>query len=245
MSLSISVLMTWVVMPFRSRAKLLFLWLFLAGSAQSQEKGWSFEGELRQQAVYQNVLDFGIESQESLEQLLNRLRLKVGYVPAPGWEVQVGLSSSLALSSLPPGPNDQDPLYLEQGWVSIPVGQDVDSSKLKLGRQLVSLGSGRLVSARLGPNVPLSFDGLRLQVREPEFHLDLLALSQVIPDNKVFGEISGGNVLWGAYATKFWSETQAADFYLLVANRTSLPLDGLRGHEDRYSLGPNLALLPK
>lgn len=223
----------------------LFLALGLALHAQAQDQAsesaseppptWELHGELRQQAAYQSVLDFGAESDEALQQLLSRLRLKLDYRPAPGWELRLGLSNSLAWGSLPPAPNDQDPLYLEEGYAKIPLGPD--SSHLTLGRQLVSLGTGRLVSARLGPNVPLSFDGVRYQYDGDGFDVQLMALTAVRNNDKAFEDRSGADWLWGAYATTALDDSNSADFYLLGDKRERLRLAGDVGGETRYSLG--------
>ena len=214
--------------------------LALWGQAEAQEEAWSFEGELRQQAVYQTNLDFGSESTESLSQALHRLRLKGSWRPSPGWELHAGLSSSLALGSQKPGPNDQDPLYLEEGWLAVPLGDPKNGSRIKAGRQLFSFGTGRLVSSRLGPNIPLSFDGLKMEWKQPGYKVDLFAGSPVKSNNRVFGEVSGRDLLWGAYATRPWNKNHSADFYLLGTHRSEFPFQGVKGKEDRYSLGTRL-----
>ena len=211
-------------------------WLNLGLLCSAQEASqWSFEGELRQQAVYQNVLDFGVESREQLSQLLSRLRLKLDYHPGPGWDLRLGASNSLAWGTLKPGPNDQDSLYLEEAYLGLPLGPR--DSKLWLGRQLLSLGTGRLVSARLGPNIPLSFDGARYRLDLESIDLDLFALSPVRNQDKLFSDPSGQDVLWGAYATHAYSENHQVDLYLLGTNRQNLFLNSERNLDTRLSLG--------
>jgi len=195
---------------------------------------WDFRGEWRQQSVYRSNLDLGLEEDESLQQLLSRLRLELGYHPEPGLDFVLGLSSSLAWGSLAPAPIDRDPLYLEQGYVNLPLA---DSGQLKMGRQLISLGSGRLVAKRLGPNVPLSFDGLHLLWKEEGLDVQLLAMSPVRNQDQALGDRSGQDFLWGAYATWGLTPQTSLDTYWLSSRRGGLKLAGQRGRETRHSLG--------
>jgi hypothetical protein len=59
------------------------------------------------------------------------------------------------------GATDQSRLDLLQGFAEV----DLGPLTLRGGRQMVSLGTERLVGTRYGPNTPLAFDGARLLVR--------------------------------------------------------------------------------
>ena len=78
---------------------------------------------------------------------------------------------------------------------------------LRIGRQELDFGAGRLISAREGPlgegpNVLMGFDGARLIVRHGPWRLDLFAARPVQTNTGSFddGPYPGQGV-WGAYAT--------------------------------------------
>jgi len=57
---------------------------------------------------------------------------------------------------------DEDKLALHQGFVEFEIIQrSAITVRIRSGRQEIAVGSGRMYSLREGPNVPLSFDGLR------------------------------------------------------------------------------------
>ena len=57
---------------------------------------------------------------------------------------------------------DEDKLDLHQAFVDVTVGVTGPSAAvLRVGRQEIALGAGRMYALREGPNVPLSFDGRR------------------------------------------------------------------------------------
>jgi hypothetical protein len=68
-----------------------------------------------------------------------------------------------------PRPLDEDKLDLHQGFVDFVVLKPRENASLtlRIGRQEMAFGSGRMVDLREGPNVPLSFDGLRLSWNSP------------------------------------------------------------------------------
>lgn len=70
------------------------------------------------------------------------------------------------------------------------------------GRKLVSLGAGRFVDTRYGPNVPQAFDGIDVTVADDTRQLTALYLRPVdtMPGN-LNDRASRQKTLWGLYAT--------------------------------------------
>jgi hypothetical protein len=138
---------------------------------------------------------------------------------------------SYAISVAPSaGPIDQSRVDMLQGFAEIGVGPVT----LRGGRQMLSLGTERLVGTRYGPNVPLAFDGVRGSVTlGKDAKLDLFALNPVQPGPASFDDrTSPTRILWGAYAT-----LAELDLYYLGYRNRAARFGGLMGREVRHSVG--------
>ncbi|MEG3175387.1 alginate export family protein [Sphingomonas sp. RB3P16] len=137
------------------------------------------------------------------------------------------------------GPIDQTGADLLQGFADIRLGDAETGSftgtgvTLRGGRQMLSLGSERLVGTRYGPNVPLAFDGFRALATINGATISLLAVKPVQPGLASLDDrISRTKSLWGMYLTR-----PGLDLYYL-GYRNSAAHFGLRtGRERRHSLG--------
>lgn len=101
-----------------------------------------------------------------------------------------------------PSPVDETGIDLLQGFgeATLPVGPG--RVTLRAGRQMMPLGSERLVGARYGPNVPLAFDGVRADLRSGAAVVSLFDVKPVQPRLGGFNDrASTTKALWGAYAT--------------------------------------------
>jgi len=80
-----------------------------------------------------------------------------------------------------PRPLDEDKLDVHQGFLEFVLLKPRENSSLtlRIGRHEMAFGSGRMVDLREGPNVPLSFDGLRLSWKSPAWHFDAFATRPV------------------------------------------------------------------
>ncbi|MFT4056613.1 MAG: alginate export family protein [Novosphingobium sp.] len=132
-----------------------------------------------------------------------------------------------------PGPVDGTGVDLLQGFVEA----DLGPVTLRAGRQMLSLGTERLVGTRYGPNVPLAFDGLRANVTVGTAKVSLLAVRPVQPGKGSFDDrTSSQKALWGAYAAM-----PELDLYYLGyrndAARWAGSGGGREGGETRHTLG--------
>lgn len=126
-------------------------------------------------------------------------------------------------------PIDQTRTDLLQGFVEVEAGPVT----LRGGRQMLSLGTERLVGTRYGPNVPLAFDGARADIRHGQATISLFAVKPVQPRAGSFDDrTSPTKTLWGAYAALPGLDA----YYLGYRNRTATFGDAT-GREVRHSLG--------
>jgi hypothetical protein len=99
---------------------------------------------------------------------------------------------------------DQAPGDVHQTFLEIGphVSRDRGSS-LRLGRQEVVLGSGRLFDNNEGPNVKLSFDGVRWITQTAHLRWDAFALKPAKDDNTGFFKDvpNAQQTTWGSYLT--------------------------------------------
>jgi Alginate export len=95
-------------------------------------------------------------------------------------------------------PTDRGDLELQQGFFDL-VGADGPAGRLvlRLGRQELPLGSGRLVSTREATNVRLSFDAVEVTWTSGGRTLLAFAGRPVLPRREVFGSApTGGESFW-------------------------------------------------
>lgn len=127
------------------------------------------------------------------------------------------------------GPVDETRIDLLQGFAEAELGPVM----LRAGRQMLSLGTERLVGTRYGPNVPLAFDGARADVAIGQARVSLLAVKPVQPGLHSFDDAtSDTKALWGAYAT-----LPGLDLYYLGYRNRAAHFGDTEGREQRHSLG--------
>lgn len=137
------------------------------------------------------------------------------------------------------GPADKTGIDLLQGFadVRVPLG-GADSLTLRGGRELVALGSERLVGIRYGPNIPQAFDGVRAiadigPVRVDAFHLRPVAIGAGDFDDRT----SRTRRLDGVYATAQRAENIGIDAYWLGYKNEEAHFAGRTGRETRDTFG--------
>jgi hypothetical protein len=131
-----------------------------------------------------------------------------------------------------PGPVDRTGIDLLQGFAEV----DAGPVTLRAGRQMLSLGTERLVGTRYGPNVPLAFDGVRAIVTHGQAQLSLLAVKPVLSRPGNFDDrTSPAKALWGAYAT-----VPGVDLYYLGYYNRDARFGAAQGRERRHTIGARL-----
>ncbi|WP_375194374.1 alginate export family protein [Sphingobium sp.] len=126
-------------------------------------------------------------------------------------------------------PIDQSRIDLLQGFIEA----DLGPVTLRAGRQMLSLGTERLIGTRYGPNVPLAFDGVRADMAVGKARISLLAMKPVQPGPGDFDDAtSHDRTLWGTYAA-----LPELDLYYLGYRNRAATFGGLEGREVRHSIG--------
>ncbi|MES2022432.1 MAG: alginate export family protein [Pseudomonadota bacterium] len=140
-------------------------------------------------------------------------------------------------------PIDQTRIDLLQGFVDVRLGeahtgeQDATGLTLRAGRQMLSLGTERLVGTRYGPNVPLAFDGFRALASLGGATLSLIAARPVEPGLGSFDDRrSRTRALWGAYGAVKRARS-GVDLYYLGYRNTQASFGGVKARELRHSVG--------
>ncbi|SNS31495.1 Alginate export [Sphingomonas laterariae] len=140
------------------------------------------------------------------------------------------------------GPADETGLDLLQGFgdLRLPIG-DRGGLTLRGGRELVALGSERLVGLRYGPNIPQPFDGVRGILQSGDTRIDLIRLRPVAIGRGDFDdETSDVKRLTGVYATTSIAGVTGLDIYMLdYRNRAARFVQGV-APEHRRSIGLRL-----
>jgi hypothetical protein len=137
---------------------------------------------------------------------------------------------------------DQAKGDVEQAFIEI--GPHVSSphgKSLRVGRQEVVLGSGRLFDNNEGPNVKLSFDGFRAIAEGAHARLDVFALRPVEDDDQGYfdNEPNHAQSVWGGYLTvpaPIMSRGQS-DIYYIGLDTKSATYNRGTAHEFRNTVG--------
>lgn len=111
---------------------------------------------------------------------------------------------------------------------------------LRVGRQQLHYGSGRLVSLREGPNVPHSFDAVRLIFRADGWRVDGFAARPAETKRGFFDDgADSSQSLWGVYAVRpvGFAPDLKMDVYYMGLDRKLARFDQGAGREVRHSFG--------
>jgi hypothetical protein len=126
---------------------------------------------------------------------------------------------------------DEDRGDIHQAFVEIgPHVSRPTGSSLRLGRQEVVLGSGRLFDNNEGPNVKLSFDGVRWITQTSHLRWDVFALKPVEDNFGFFDDAPNPReTAWGSYLT--------IPLPIVPRGMTDLYYIGLAAKNDTYNRG--------
>ena len=203
----------------------------------------SLGGEIRETYERFHNTNFGLSPDDQDGYLLQRYLFHVDFHAGERFRFFGELNSSLEDGRTGgPRPLDEDKFDVHQGFVDFVVLKPRENSSLTLrvGRQEMAFGSGRMIDLREGPNVPLSFDGFRLSWKSPEWQVDGFATRPVQNKPGVFDDPPQHDfAFWGLYATHPLHQTQrkAFDFYYLGLDLKHAVFNQGAGHEKRHTLG--------
>jgi hypothetical protein len=203
----------------------------------------SLSAEIRETYERFRNTNFGLSPDDPDGYLLQRYLFHVDVHAGQRFRFFAELNSSLE-EGRTGGPRalDEDKLDVHQGFVDFVVLKPRENSSmtLRIGRQEMAFGSGRMIDLREGPNVPLSFDGVQLFWKSPKWQLDGFATRPVQNEPGVFDDPPQHDfAFWGVYATHTLHQTQrkALDFYYLGLDLKHAVVNQGAGHEKRHTLG--------
>lgn len=137
------------------------------------------------------------------------------------------------------GPADETGIDLLQGFadIRVPLGGD-GSLTVRGGRELVALGSERLVGIRYGPNIPQPFDGVRAIVDRGPISIGAFHLRPVTVGGGDFDDrTSKTRRLDGVYATIAPATDTGIDAYWLGYENEDARFADRTGRETRDTFG--------
>ena len=137
------------------------------------------------------------------------------------------------------GPVDETGIDLLQGFadVRMPLGNSGNLT-VRAGRELVALGSERLVGIRYGPNIPQAFDGVRAILDHGPARIDAFHLRPVAVAGGDFDDrTSTTRRLDGVYATLAPATDIGIDAYWLGYMNEEARFAGRTGRETRDTFG--------
>lgn len=134
---------------------------------------------------------------------------------------------------------DEDQLNVQNLFVDIvPFKKSDQIITLRLGRQEIQYGSGRLIDVREGPNLRLYFDGARVAYASSNLKLDAFVMADAVVNTGVFDNASTHKAnLWGVYGTYISPKKGNLDFYYLGINRSDAVFDEGVKDESRHTVG--------
>ena len=206
----------------------------------------SIDGQIRERGEYQDHPGFGAQPPDD-GYFLQRYLVSGDLHAGKHVRAFVQLDSSF-INARDGGPRpgiDEEKLDVNQGFVDLTLWRKNEDSSLNVraGRQLVSLGSTRLVATGVGLNVEQPFDGVRLTLKTMGWTAEGLALRPVAFNPGIFhNEPNSAAELWGVYLTHAVPHLKrvSADLYYLGYDHRSARYVQGTGREQRETVGARI-----
>jgi len=233
-------------------------WSFLADPAQQQEfwdpikyirlradrDDWflSIGGEARQ--VWEQIGNDNWGQQPFMNGYFNQ-RYMLYFDVHYGKHVRTFVELKSGLNSFRTGgprPIDEKKLDFQVGFLELGTSEGENSFRLRIGRQELEYGSGRLIDVREGPNVRLSFDGFMVKSKISSWQLDGFVVRPDLDNPGFFDNVPNHAVgFWGVYATHALSHKTSLDLYYLGLSRKQATFQRGTAQELRHSLGARIS----
>lgn len=116
------------------------------------------------------------------------------------------------------------------------------SAGIRLGRQELDFGSGKILGTSDGPNVATNFDGFRLTYSGKTFTGDLLAVRPVhLEPGFLDNTVGTDNLIYGAYLTFPAGKQTKLDLYAFGNKRDQIIFEDQVANERRYTMGGRIS----
>ncbi|MEH6306247.1 alginate export family protein [Olivibacter sp. CPCC 100613] len=204
----------------------------------------SFGGELRAELDRAQHEDWGANNVGSNIFLLQRYQLHADLHLSDRIRIFGQLRSGLENGRKNgPRPIDEDQLNVQNLFIDlIPYKGMDDKMTIRLGRQELQYGSGRLLDVREGPNLRLYFDGAKVAYTSPRWNVDAFVMAAGRVKTGVFDNatISRKSNLWGVYSTHTAAKMLNIDLYYMGIHRDEARFDDGVATESRHTIGTRL-----
>jgi hypothetical protein len=137
-----------------------------------------------------------------------------------------------------PRPIDEKKLDFQAAFLQLGTAQGENFIQLRIGRQELEYGSGRLIDVREGPNVRLSFDGFMIKTKIHQWMVDGFAVRPDL-DNPGFFDNAPNHAVgfWGVYASRPLPHKNSLEVYYLGLDRKQAKFERGTAQEVRHTLG--------
>src|SRR6202034_4161515 len=141
-----------------------------------------------------------------------------------------------------PRPIDEKRLDFQAGFLELGTSKGANSVALRVGRQELEYGAGRLIDVRESPNVRLSFDGFMLKSKIDSWQIDGFAMRPDL-DNPGFFDNAPNHAVgfWGVYGVRTLKKSLTLDTYYLGLARKAAAFNRGIADELRHSIGARLS----
>jgi Alginate export len=141
-----------------------------------------------------------------------------------------------------PRPIDEKKLDFQAGFLELGTSKGASSVALRVGRQELEYGSGRLIDVREGPNVRLSFDGFMVKSKIDSWQIDGFAVRPDLDNFGFFDNAPNHAVgFWGVYATRPSLSKTSTEVYYLGLKRWQATFERGTAQEVRHTLGARIS----
>jgi hypothetical protein len=205
--------------------------------------GWyvTLGGEIRE--VLEQVVNDNFGKQGYTNRfLLQRYMLHSDWHLGRRYRIFVQLKSGLeSYRTGGPRPIDEKKLDVEAAFLEVGTDSGKNWIVLRLGRQELNYGSGRLVSVREGPTVRQSFDGVKVRSKAGAWKIDAFAVRPDLDRPGFFDNIPDPHTeFWGIYATRPLRRQVSFDSYYLGEDRKVASFERGTATELRHSVAARL-----
>lgn len=134
---------------------------------------------------------------------------------------------------------DEDQLSIQNLFIDANlINREEHKFTVRLGRQELDYGSGRLISVREGPNVRLSFTGAKLMYSGKNISVDAFAMMADIINTGVFDNTMSKQLnLWGVYSKRIFPKAGNLDLYYIGIRRDESVFEAGTAKEKRHTIG--------
>ena len=209
--------------------------------------GWfvTLGGEIREKYELLDEPGFGLGPKDQNGYLLQRYLLSADFHLGGNFrfftELQSGLEEGRNGGARP---TDLDRLDVHQAFMDWRIaGTEKQGITLRIGRQELAFGSGRLIAPAEGLNLRRSLDGVRVNIKKGRLDFNASALRQVAARQGVFDNVPDHTqTFWGAGFTMprpFPKIAYIGVYYLGFDNQRSVFAKGI-GREIRQTFGAHI-----